>query len=94
MHQRPDGPWGTQLMRHAPDAEDGCLRHIRVLNHDRDPLFRPAGREFVAHHHERNHQGLDNRLILPLSTAPPPRGRVQCRQRLGGMLNYYYRSAA
>ena len=26
--------------------------------------------------------------------APPPRGRVPCRQRLGGMLNYYYRSAA
>ena len=48
----------------------------------------------VAHyHHERNHQGLDNRLILPLSTAPPPRGRVPCRQRLGGMLHYYYRSA-
>ena len=41
----PDGPWGTQLMRHAPDAEDGFLRHIRVLIHDRDPLFRPAGRD-------------------------------------------------
>ena len=41
----PDGLWGTQLMRHAPDAEDGCLRHIRVLIHDRDPLFRPAGRD-------------------------------------------------
>ena len=41
----PDGPWGTQLMRHAPDAEDGCLRHIRFLIHDRDPLFRPAGRD-------------------------------------------------
>ena len=143
----PDGPWVTQLMRNATDAEDGFLRHIRFLIHDRDPLFRPAVRdtlppadvtpirlparspnlnayterfvrtikesclermvligegslrravrEFVAHyHHERNHQGLDNRLILPLSTAPPPRGRVQCRQRLGGMLNYYYRSAA
>ena len=63
--------------------------------HDRDPLFRPAVREFVAHyHHERNHQGLDNRLIRPLSTAPPPRGRVQCRQQLGGMLHDYYRSAA
>ena len=138
----PDGPWGTQLMRNATDAEDGFLQHIRFLIHDRDPLFRPAVRdplppadvtpvrlparspnlnayterfvrtikesclermvligegalrravrEFVAHdHHERNHQGLDNRLILPLSTVPPPRGRVQCRQRLGGMLNYY-----
>ena len=143
----PDGPWVTQLMRNATDAEDGFLRHIRFLIHDRDPLFRPAVRdtlppadvtpiqlparspnlnayterfvrtikesclermvltgkgslrravrEFVAHyHHERNHQGLDNRLILPLSTAPPPRGRVQCRHRLGGMLHYDYRSAA
>ena len=40
----PDGPGVTQLMRNAPDAEDGCLRHRRVLIHDRDPLFRPAGR--------------------------------------------------
>ena len=91
----PDGPGVTQLMRNATDAEDGFLRHIRFLIHDRDPLFRPAGREFVAHyHHERNHQGLDNRRILPLSTAPPPRGRVPCRQRLGGMLHHDYRSAA
>ena len=143
----PDGPGVPQLMRHAPAAEDGCLRHIRVLIHDRDPLFRPAGRdtlppaavtpircpartpnlnayterfvrtikasclerlvligegsrrravrEFVAHdHHERNHQGLDHRRILPLSTAPPPRGRVPGRQRLGGMLHDDYRSAA
>ena len=41
----PDGPWGTQLMRNAPAAEDGCLRHIRVLIHDRDPLFWSAGRD-------------------------------------------------
>ena len=41
----PDGPGVTQLMRNAPDAEDGCLRHRRVLIHDRDPLFRPAGRD-------------------------------------------------
>ena len=41
----PAGPWVPQLMRHAPDAEDGCLRHIRVLIHDRDPLFRPAVRD-------------------------------------------------
>ena len=41
----PDGPGVTQLMRNAPDAEDGCLRHIRFLIHDRDPLFRPAVRD-------------------------------------------------
>ena len=44
----PAGPWVTQLMRNAPDAEDECLRHIRVLIHDRDPLFRPAGRDTLA----------------------------------------------
>ena len=38
----PDGPGGTQLMRNATDAEDGFLRHIRFLIHDRDPLFRPG----------------------------------------------------
>ena len=41
----PDGPGVPQLMRNAPDAEDGCLRHIRVLIHDRDPRFRPAVRD-------------------------------------------------
>ena len=41
----PDGPGVTQLMRNATDAEDGCLRHSRVLIHDRDPLFRPAVRD-------------------------------------------------
>ena len=24
----PDGPWVTQLMRNATDAQDGCLRHV------------------------------------------------------------------
>ena len=41
----PDGPGVTQLMRNATDAEDGFLRHIRFLIHDRDPLFRPAVRD-------------------------------------------------
>jgi hypothetical protein len=48
--------------------------------------------EFVTHYHgERNHQGLDNRLILPDDSHAANRRRLQCRQRLGGMLNYYYR---
>ena len=96
----PDGPWGTQLMRNAPRCrgripathKESCLERMVLIG---EGSLRRAVREFVAHdHHERNHQGLDNRLILPLATAPPPRGRVQCRQRLGGMLHYYYRSAA
>ena len=50
---------------------------------------------FVAHYHnERNHQGLANQLISPEAGHLGSAGAVQCRQRLGGMLNYYYRAAA
>ena len=72
--------------------KDSCLERMVLIG---EGSRRRAVHEFVAHdHHERNHQGLDKRRILPLSTAPPPRGRVPCRQRLGGMLHDDYRSAA
>jgi putative transposase len=50
-------------------------------------------REFVAHYHvERNHQGIGNALI---DRPPPPltAGSIRRRQRLGGLLSYYYRAA-
>ena len=57
--------------------------------------LRHALREFVAHYHlERNHQGLENRLIVPMETKAEMTGAVERRQRLGGLLNYYYRKAA
>jgi hypothetical protein len=49
--------------------------------------------EFIEHyHHERNHQGLRNALI---DSVFPRRGTggVRRRERLGGLLNYYYRAA-
>jgi putative transposase len=50
--------------------------------------------EFISHYHfERNHQGLDNRLIIPKPTTASTTGRVRKRNRLGGMLNYYFREA-
>ncbi len=42
----------------------------------------------------RNHQGLDNELIEKVTAGPKIDGTVACRQRLGGILNYYYRRAA
>jgi len=60
--------------------------------------LRRAVREYVAHYHgERNHQGVGNRL---LTTAEQPRrsansnAPVERRERLGGLLNFYYRRAA
>jgi len=50
--------------------------------------------QFIAHYHtERNHQGLENRLVLPAPTIAPSLP-VRRRQRLGGMLNFYHRQAA
>ena len=52
--------------------------------------------EFIDHyyHHERNHQGLENRLIDPLTEVGSADGAGACRERLGGVLRYYYRDAA
>ena len=49
--------------------------------------------EFVAHpHHERNHEGPENQIIdFEPGLAS---GDIQCRERLGSLLNYYYREAA
>jgi hypothetical protein len=50
--------------------------------------------EFVAHYHrERNHQGLANTLIVAGTRANDASSRVQRRQRLGGLLNFYERAA-
>ena len=49
---------------------------------------------YVAHYHEeRNHQGLQNRLLKYSDGPINLRGRVERRERLGGMLNFYHREA-
>ena len=51
--------------------------------------------EFVAHYHiERNHQGKENVILFPETTGGDARdGPIRCRERLGGLLKYYYRGA-
>ena len=85
----------------APNANAYAERFVRSIKHeclDRmvplgEPHFRRTLKEFVAHYHcERNHQGLENRLIN--GDAPKRRaGRIRRRPRLGGLLNYYERAA-
>ena len=43
---------------------------------------------------ERNHQGLGNALIEADDGVVGCLGEIDCRERLGGMLRYYYRAAA
>ena len=57
--------------------------------------LRQAVRQFLEHYHaERNHQGLGNRLIDAGAEVGHRAGAVHCRERLGGILRYYYRPAA
>ena len=56
-----------------------------------------ALKEYTSHYHkERNHQGKNNRLLLPAQEVDSEirKGRIECRNRLGGVLKYYYRKAA
>jgi transposase InsO family protein len=51
--------------------------------------------EYMRHYHsERNHQGLDNTLIDGISADTDGIGPIARHERLGGLLNFYYREAA
>ena len=48
----------------------------------------------VEHYHgERNHQGIDNRLIHSSVYEFSRGGSIECRERLGGLLRFYRRAA-
>jgi putative transposase len=72
-------------------VKEECLDRIVPLGERHLPR---TLHEFAAHYHrERNHQGLENELIERLP-AQRMTGAVRRRQRVGGILNFYYRSAA
>ncbi len=68
-----------------------CLNHIVPLG---ERHLRRAVRDFVEHYHfERNHQGLDNALIVPSAKPVNHNAPIRCNERLGGLLKHYYRAA-
>ncbi len=78
--------------RFVRSIKEECLEQMIVFGED---SLRKSIHSFVEHYHlERNHQGLANRLIIPLNTPVQSLGAVECRQRLGGLLKHYYREAA
>jgi len=76
------------------------MRSLKSESLDRMIFFgekslRRAVTAYLKHYHtERNHQGLENRLIDADAEACHAAGKIKCRERLGGMLKYYYREAA
>ena len=78
--------------RFLRSLKEECLDRLILFG---EQSLRNAVSQFLAHYHmERNHQGLGNRLIEEGSEVGRTTGEVQCRERLGGLLRYYYRSAA
>ena len=57
--------------------------------------LRRAITEYMTYYHEeRNHQGLDNRLIRAKPRIGASDSVIHRRTRLGAMLSYYDRAAA
>jgi hypothetical protein len=78
--------------RFVRTIKESCLDRMILFG---EGALRTATSQFVSHYlKERNHQGLANRVINPEPCCGRKTGAVERRQRLGGLLNYYYRAAA
>jgi putative transposase len=80
------------IERFMRTIKDECLSRMIFFG---ERSLQNAVADFLAHYHrERNHQGMANRILEPGEEVGRMEGRICCRQRLGGMLRYYYRNAA
>ena len=93
----------VRLPPRSPNLNANIERFMRSLKEeclDRMIFFgekslQAATVSYVDHFlREPNHQGMDNRLLIPGREVGEKAGEVMCRERLGGLLRYYYRQAA
>jgi putative transposase len=69
-----------------------CLNKIILFS---ESQLRRVVANYISHYHsERNHQGLDNELIEKSDSVGGTRGAIKRKERIGGLLSYYYREAA
>ncbi len=66
----------------------------RMIFFGQEHLQRTVNKYLAYYHSERNHQGLEGQIIEPGKEIGQRQGEMRRRERLGGMLNYYYRDAA
>jgi hypothetical protein len=78
--------------RWVRSVKEECLSKVILFG---ERSLRRALSEYVDHYHEeRNHQGKGNVLLFPRNRHLDRERRVQCRERLGGLLRYYHQEAA
>ncbi|KPJ90209.1 MAG: hypothetical protein AMJ53_14455, partial [Gammaproteobacteria bacterium SG8_11] len=74
--------------RFVRSVKEECLNHLILFG---EQSLRNAIKEYMFHYNgERNHQGMNNQLLIPLASVSVLKS-IQFRERLGGMLKYYYR---
>jgi putative transposase len=87
----------------SPNLNANCERFVRSIKEEAltqmvmlgERSLSYAIEQYLVHYHtERNHQGLDNQLIVREGTMGCQTGPVVRRERLGGLLSYYHREAA
>jgi transposase InsO family protein len=87
----------------SPNLNAYCERFVRSIKEEvleqmvmlGEGSLTRAIYQYLAHYHtERNHQGLDNQLIMQEGKVSGHMGQVVRRERLGGLLSYYHRAAA
>ncbi len=82
----------SHLERFHLSIKSECLDRMIFFG---EHSLRRAVKSYLEHFHgERNHQGLDNKLIEPDEGVGDIAGKIECRERLGGLLRYYHRAAA
>lgn len=80
--------------RFVGSIKSECMNRLIFFG---EASLRHAIGEYISHYeHERNHQGMANRLLVTAANDPAfgSDDAVGRRSRLGGMLNYYHREAA
>lgn len=80
--------------RWVRSVKEECLSKL-ILFGERS-LKRALHHYELHYHQERNHQGKDNMILFPSPTLGQSqnRGKIRCRERLGGLLKYYECEAA
>jgi hypothetical protein len=72
--------------------KESCLNRLILVGAG---SLRRAASAFLLHYHqERNHQGLENKIIQREFNPLPSQGVIRCRNRLGRLLHCYYHEAA
>jgi hypothetical protein len=77
--------------RFVRSIKEECLNRMILFG---EASLRRVLREYATHYHtERNHQGVGNQLLKPPEIVSSITDSIHCRERLGGMLNFYSREA-